>query len=108
MTSCPPRRAWFVGLALAGAYLLTAFFLLDDYGPTWDSVAGEYIYGERLVEYALTGDPDYLRMKDVAGEPPVREPHLRFCDQRFEWNKVRMVGAIGTGIACRVLWTQLG
>ncbi len=110
--SDPPsgRRLGFLGLgvALAIAYLVVALGSLSSYGATWDCVMGEYPYGERLLEYGLTGDEAFLTLESYEPEPTRRQPHPNFDTVRLEWMRVYPFAGILSAISCRVLWTELG
>ena len=102
------RRAWAISIALALSYFVVALFLLDDYGPTIDCVQGEYPYGERILEYVLTGNEEYLVLRAKEPRPALREPHPDFAMQRFPWYWVPPFVATLSAATCRVFWTELG
>ncbi len=102
------KRGWIAGLLVAFAYLGCALPLVGEYGGTWDCVTSEFPYGERLIEYVLTGDEAYLSLKSREPRPPTREPHPDFDWVRDSWVHAYPLGAILSGVSCRVLWTELG
>jgi hypothetical protein len=110
MSEAPPdrrgRRRHFA-LALALAYLVPALLLLDDYGPTWDAVQGDYPYGERLLGYLETGDARFLDLKALEPAPELRAPHPDFDLARWPSYWVFPVGALLSAVSCRILWTEL-
>lgn len=103
-----PRRAWQLGLLVSFLYLLVALPLLRSYGATWDTVLMDYPYGERMLEYVLTGEDAYLSLRDKSPAPPVRAPHPDFSLGHSPWYQAYPVGALLSAVSCRLLWTRLG
>ncbi|GJM23280.1 MAG: hypothetical protein DHS20C15_31950 [Planctomycetota bacterium] len=95
------------GLTALGC-LLVFLFLSADYGPSWDQVAGEYPYGEQVLESWRQGDPS-LAHSAAREHPPqlLREPHPDFSAKSFPWFQVCEVGAVLSAISCRVFFQQL-
>ena len=93
-------------LALAVIFFLVGLALLDDYGPTWDCVQGEYPYGERLLGYLETGDDDFLNLSKTEPRPKRREPHPNFDGDRFPWYQAFPFAATLSAVSCRLLWTE--
>jgi dolichyl-phosphate-mannose-protein mannosyltransferase len=100
-------RTW-VALAVALAYLLPALFCLDDYGPAYDPIKGDYPYGERLLGYLESGDERFLDLALRAPAPELRAPHPDFDVERFPVHWAFPVGGLLSAVSCRVLWTELG
>jgi hypothetical protein len=96
-----------LALLVALAFLWPALAALDDFGPTWDHVQGEYPHGERLLAYLETGDPAFLDLFRIEPSPVVREPHLDLAQRRFPSHFVYTIGALSSALSCRILWTEL-
>jgi hypothetical protein len=101
-------RGRFLALAVAFLYLVPALLCLDDYGPTYDAVKGDYPYGERLLGYLESGDERFLDLKLYEPAPKRRSPHPDFDQARWPSFWVFPVGALLSAVSCRVLWTELG
>jgi hypothetical protein len=93
---------------LTAVWLLTAALLLEDYGPTWDCVQGEYAHGEQYLAYLTTGDARYLDFSETGLRPLQREPHLAYPRYLFTWYETHPFAALLSAASCRVLWTRLG
>jgi len=98
---------WYLAFGVALAYLLPALACLDDYGPTYDAVKGDYPYGERLLGYLETRDARFLDLEQREPVPEVRAPHPDFDVGRWPSHSVFPVGALLSALSCRVLWTEL-
>ena len=99
---------WGLGILVALVYLIVALPLLGSYGATWDCVAGEYPYGERLLEFVTTGDERFLPLNRLEVAAPVREPHPHFSPGGQEWFQIYPFGAMASAVSCRLLWHETG
>lgn len=97
-----------LALLVASVFLAALVAVLEDYGPTWDHVQGDFPYGERLLGFLEDGDARYLDLQLREPRPEVREPHLDLDARRFESHMVYPPGALLSAVCCRLVWTDLG
>lgn len=105
------ERGWWrflPSLLVTLAYLVPALASLDDYGPTYDAIKGDYPYGERLLGYLETGDEAFLDLKAREPVPFVRAPHPDFDVGRYPSHWIFPVGSLLSALSCRWLWSEWG
>ncbi|MBU0756003.1 MAG: hypothetical protein KJ645_12740, partial [Planctomycetes bacterium] len=76
----PPARKklWLTALGAAAAYLAIALWLAPAYGPTWDGAKGECKWGEPMLAYLFSGEPDLLDRPFERFRLNHRKPHPDF------------------------------
>lgn len=102
------RSSLRIGLLAAGAFLVVAFLVAADYGPTWDFVFGEYAQGERYLAYLRTFDPVHLDFANPAGRPVFDVPHLDDSSGSFQAHECHQFPGWMSALGCAVLYRGLG
>lgn len=107
-SSGPGRGALTIGLWAAGLFVVVAWCVADDYGPTWDFVFGEYAQGERYLAYFRTFDPVHLDFTNPAGRPTFEVPHLDDSTGSFQAHECHQFPGWMSALGCAVLYRGLG
>jgi hypothetical protein len=96
---------------VAAAWLALGLWLAGDYGPVWDTVSGEYPWGERWLAALERGETDVLAHERHVVSRSDRPPHPDLAPASvhpFPWCQVWTVGALLSAASCRVFWDWLG
>ncbi|MBL8766548.1 MAG: glycosyltransferase family 39 protein, partial [Planctomycetes bacterium] len=89
------------------SFVVVAWFVAGDFGPTWDFVFGEYAQGERYLAYLRTLDPVHLDFTNPAGRPVFDVPHLDDSTGSFRAHECHQLPGWMSALGCAVLYRGL-
>ena len=100
------RNAWLAAFGLSALWLVVAWCIVGDYGPTWDMAFGDFAQGRRYLEYFSTGRPAHVDWS-LPLSLTTRQPAPDF-QPGFLWYQIFPFATTLSAALAQGLWHETG